>query len=1086
MNPIKKENFFGFIDELTNKPSLAEGKLSPERQTQEGSFLLIDDSKVFGDKVFPDLQRSFDALVKQGAKVVIITTDDTGRTTAGQELSSEAYLNKVLQDEGYGSVETGDFDQNVIACLLNYELGEVICTIGENWFDAITKSEIEEAQDMIIAQAGNGSPENNQTAIRIALEFFEDEILETTVSSKNQTNTSGSHESSSDSSTAETASDNTEEGNVISVPTETQSAAKSELIAPFIGGFLFIAIGMLAIWKGIKFTRRQRTELKNIAELTGEINLLHEQYVKEMAYDLAERRYAYLMSKYAESYPEKAEEVQERLSFFQNTNKKINDLAKLISENKIRLYSKSDSINLVKQAQLELKSQLEILLKEIDSTENEFFIVDTQIEQSRAKFETAKKSFEELQSTVNSLNQKYPEYIPEATIVLKKISAQLTTADEYTNPDSPKVLLGNDMCSEISQDIDKTNNVLTLFTTSIDTVSAIESGLETKFAKWQIVEQPTDLITSVKRSLKEISASISNGESIENLKENVEVVQKEIKSFIQYVSALEESLQSVDRDSITLQSYFNENFSEEHIADTLTSRNDLVKRSITNAKNGIWSSAIDEAQLIDNKSAQAVETLKTLKELRNKNTSQIQELSKDVASAQTTLMQTLSGKWQELQSKYKQENYSNIKSNFDEAKNLLLEIFDDPSDENDLASQAEKENSMSKDKQNFREAENLISALNRKLVRAKSLMDELSSRYDLVISSEQQYQAAILAAEKQIQTAIQTKSGPSDQMVDSNVDTMIKNAQDAVAKAKQSGENKNYVLAYQLAQDANRIAIEARQDAEDQIKKIQSLYSDLEQEKSKQRSLVTSAFNKIDAEADAVVSPSTMEAARKMKNDLTNLEVNANSFAQYEDTQLANQLEAAIEQLKRLGSYTVQEALNMLKNDQQEHQQQIDSAKRAIASAEEAIQAAREKVNNYRAGSSGDTQLNQAISEKPNPPVWGTQKSEIDKITNKAINSKRLADQAYAIANQAIKDRIEEEEERERKRRAEEAEKRRQEEKERQERQEAADRKRKEERDRQDAQRRRDDDRRRDQQMAEASRRSSQQRTGTASGGLRR
>lgn len=1032
------ENLFGWIDELIAESSPTKTQ-SPEQLNHEGKILVIDDSNVLGPKTFPDLENAFSDLTERGADVVIVTTD-AARSVAGQKLGSEAYLSKVLREQGYGSYGTENFNPNVIACLLNYEESEVFCAIGDNWSQAITAEETTAAEVMIIGQARRESFENNQAAIRIALEFFEKQIVATEVETHTSTSTS---------------SDETTEENVISVSAETHSTPKSEIILPTVGLSLLITMGVISIWQGVKILGK-RKELKSMAGLTNEINTLLESFSEEMHFDLVEKRYPYLISNYAESYPEKAQIIEERYDSFKIINKEIADLIKFISDNRVRFYSKKEDINLVKQAQLNLKSKLTTILEEIDRTENESYVVDALIEQGRIKFDSAKKSFDELQSTIDSLQSKYSEFIPDSATTLKTIAAQLKTADDYTSADSTKILLGSDISAEISQTINKTNNFLTLYVTTIDSVYEAQSQMENRFKKWDKVELPADLVISIKRLLKNISNDITNGESVENLQEEIESVQSEMKLLFQYAQTLEESLQSVDTDSKTLQDYFVAHYSQKHITDELASLTDFLKKSINDAKNGLFANAIDAAKMVKNKSAEAVKTLETLDQLKKRNQSQLLQLSKDVASAQNTLQYTLSTKWKELHKNYSEENYFSVKSNFVEAENLLLEIFDNPSDENDLASQAEKENSMSEDKQNFKQAENIISSLNRKLVKAESLMDELLSRYELVITSEKQYQAAISAAENQIQTAIETKSGPADDMVSTSVDTMIKEAQNIISKAKQNGSDKNYVSAYQLAQEANQLAVNARKDTEDQIKKIKLLYSELEQEKSRQRSSVMSALDKVDSEADAVVSLYTLQIARQMKDDLIKLEVSANSFTQYEDIQLSNQLSIAIENLQRLGSHEVQDVLDSLRGDQQEHQKQLDIVKSAISSAEEAIQSAQQKVTNYRANSAGRTHLNQAIAENPSVPLWGAHKSEIERTINKAHSAKRLADQAYSIANEAIQDHIRAEEEKEKKRLAEEAEKRRVEAERQQRIQDAADKKRKEDTDRLNEQRKRE------------------------------
>ncbi len=1077
-DPLRAFTTLGGKDAIT----LRNAQLAKEFQGHSGKLMILDEAKALGDVILPDLQRAFDTLTSLGANVVILTTEDERKTPAGQVVRSEDYLNDQLALNGFGNPEEGTFDDNVIACLLDYGQGNVVCVVGENWIDIIDDTELVEIQTQILTQANYGGFENTQAGVRLGMEFFASEIEQ----SLTQTQQTQPVPGSSEQGYGPSAGDENEA--VISVPGTPEGVAQPKVVLPLaVGSFLLVSVLTVAAgiytYKERKWRKEKLLEISKQAEV---LNQVREKFSQYIASNTPFDAYTTLLQLYETNYPEKVDEVDEQYEAFFAQLKKIDQLDLVITQTKIGTMSRRDAFPVVQQSYQELLRLIPELTTAIDGLVSQVEEMNQKIAQAESNLAQAEQMLQTTEQWILSQKDKYADFIPNPERIILGLQSEFSDAKACFEGDQKKLLLGSEKLAQLQDRHEQLKSVLEVMSVAVTTYWNSHADFINWTKPWeQEVGNTGEFLTSTRQLLTRAGADLESNKPAQVILETVNEVGSENLLALKFVTHLIAALDARNQRQKRVDEFINLGFRDTAVQPLKAKTAYNLSEAIKLAKAGNWSAATTALQLGLTLTEDAVVTMQNTKKLKESNDAAIQQLSHDVAATQRSLKDTTMPIWQKLQT-YKSANYSEVADHITKIEALLAEIFDKPEDEYDLASIASRNNSM--EEQRFTDAESVINAMHRELAVAKRLIDQVSAQYKLVETARAQHQQAILVAERHVAAVDHVKSiKEHDSYVSTDVDRQVENARKIIGNAKKNAEQELYVAALKDAAEASEIAIKAKEEAEQQIATIRALFTKLEQVRGSATNHSQLAARSVTDEADAVVSTETSELVRQMQSKLSDLVAAAQSLTRYEDKVLAQKLEQMVSELEQFSSYYVTPVNESLEKDQRKHRELLQQAETAISQARDAINSAESSVENARAGGVGRSLLRAAQDELPDQPAWGTVKSRIELVITQAISARQKAERAESAADEAIKQQLEKEE-RERRRR--EAEKREQERKER-ERQAAVERaqaeKRRQEQQRQDEirQKQREQEAERARERDRQVRKAAEQRMGKPTGGLK-
>ncbi len=982
------EDYFGFMDNLPATEFFgsreSENQMIAQRGGQEqqrpgGEFYLIDDARTLGSDFFSKLKVPIEKLTDLGVQVVVFTTDGVSRSDVGQILSAEAALTKELIDTGFTD-SSGDIKPDVVACLIAFDQGNVTgvaCDAGNTWGSALEQHELDLAERMIDGQAGRGSVENNQAAVRFALEYFAEEIQASMAEQESEAELETS----------------------VGVP---ETGVRPEKVVSWVGGALgIIGLVTMALYGKAEFTRR-RAVFAQISELNKKIAPLYEKFVKHMEWDTPSKAYRLLQEIYTESYPKEAVSVQNRYTNFLSIVSIINKAYSYIETTKVGYFSKRAAIDAVRIEQTDLYNFLQNILDEIEKTIGQFNVIKDQIDQANARFDLVKSMVATTTDWVSRLHTKHPEYIGPADELLSDIYQKLKEASECFGTENKKLLLGSDLLAKIIQQLEEEKSIFTKFPNLITAAQAAQTEQPQRFQDWsEDISEPAAFLSPVLKQLEEISDALRQHAPSSEVSALIDRASEQLETTEKYCRELERALQYRDAKFTALLEFTGQGFSESHIAETKEAVARYINQAVQLGRSGQWDTALESVNIIKDTADACVQEMQTIRELRQRNEAALQRLSSSVSLAQSLHSTTIAALWSDLEMNYHTENYRGFESHFANASKLLQEVFDDPASENDLASQAGRENSM--EQQAFTTAEATIKKMERSFVTAESLMDQLQSHHKLVESARDGYASAISSAERDVSSATLAGSDPFlNRMVGPEVDAQLDEARRLLTEAREKGVSKIFITANSLANEASRIAIVAKQEKNQQISEIKSLYSELEAAKSDAVRIVQNTSREVAAEEDAIVSIRTMEADRRMKGQLTELQNSEQRLNRFEDRQLASELQNTIDAYERLERQQVRQVLEYLAEDKREYEQLLDRADSAIGSARSAIREAENKVNDHRAKGAGNSYMNAATDALPPMPNRGAAVSFVESVITKAASAESLANQARRAAEEAI------------------------------------------------------------------------------------
>ncbi len=406
------------------------------------------------------------------------------------------------------------------------------------------------------------------------------------------------------------------------------------------------------------------------------------------------------------------------------------------------------------------------------------------------------------------------------------------------------------------------------------------------------------------------------------------------------------------------------------------------------------------------KSEMAQKRMVYLVKLCDTNQLRLTDLSQKVAAAEVQRTTQVGPLWNNLQSNFARPNWAEAAEYFELATGLLANLFDNPADSHDLASQVADLNDMTTQK--FEDAEKLLNDLFRQYQQAVGLLESVANRHALCVKSRNDHGSALEKAQSRLAEA-ETYRDTHDADVDSAVDENLEEAKALIKKGQKAASEKNYVLALESADAAVIMVMRALDAAKGQVSELSRLRDLLENTKAEAHEAVDEVSQAIGAEHDSVVTVDTEQALSLARSSLERARTAEAGTARLEDAMLAKSLKGSIAAYDQT-SKAAEKAMACLASDQDSYTSLMSVAQSAISSASTAIGEAAGYCNDSRAGNAGDGELSSARSLLPANPARGATRSKLRDSASSANSAKSKAKQAESEARAAIR-RYEEAEE---------------------------------------------------------------------------
>lgn len=467
-------------------------------------------------------------------------------------------------------------------------------------------------------------------------------------------------------------------------------------------------------------------------------------------------------------------------------------------------------------------------------------------------------------------------------------------------------------------------------THGINTMRAVRDGL----AKWQAEIPSIESLSAAPIAHLEMArAELTDDRNYDDVVAPANAAKAGFDALRQAGADLAATLTLRDDVAASLEPYFARGYRREHVAEQLRSASEALATAINAIRDGEWQKAVNSLTVSRTASEQARKKLVGLVELQSTNRDRLAELSRKVAVGETYRTGEAGSAWEALQAEFARANWAPIADNFSLATDILADLFDNPSDASDLASQVERLNGM--EQQDFTGAERLLNELFRSYQQALGLLEAIVARHALCVKARDTHEAAIAGAKSRIE-AVDTYRDEHDTDVDIAVDEAIEDAEAMLLKARQAARERNFVLALEQADLAAAEAIRALDSAKGQVSRLGQLRQSLDAARAETIAQVEEANRAIGGTNDSIVQEATERALRSAMNALDEARRAEAGTAALEDRKLAEALGRAInayESAKKLAAA----AKSALADDKASYSRLLEDAQTAVSSAQAAI-----------------------------------------------------------------------------------------------------------------------------------------------------
>jgi len=399
----------------------------------------------------------------------------------------------------------------------------------------------------------------------------------------------------------------------------------------------------------------------------------------------------------------------------------------------------------------------------------------------------------------------------------------------------------------------------------------------------------------------------------------------------------------------------------------------------------------------------ALQQMQGLEALQQHNKQRLKALAKDVAQTEQQRLKIHAPLWQSIQEDFHESNWDEIENHFDQATAFIEALFDDPKDDEDLASQIGQLNSM--EQQQFNQAENLLSQGEGNLEKARILLQQLQLHQEKIKRAKEIHQTTYQMAQKKL-TQITQRRDDNDRLISHEVDEKLDDANHTLNEAKLAMEAHSYLDVLALCQNIQALCDQSNAEITQQMEEIDQCIEKKEDAKFESRTALENLEDAIESAPETSVKQITYQ---KMSTALAGIETaekyEANALTM-EDQEMANAYRKSFEAYQQVQQFAV-DAFESFIDDQTDYQVELKNAQAAVHQANTTISKAQKTCSRYRASGIGKSQLGMALSRMPTMPKTGDTLDEIKRVKHAAAEAKKLAQKADWLATKASNDYME-------------------------------------------------------------------------------
>ncbi len=407
---------------------------------------------------------------------------------------------------------------------------------------------------------------------------------------------------------------------------------------------------------------------------------------------------------------------------------------------------------------------------------------------------------------------------------------------------------------------------------------------------------------------------------------------------------------------------------------------------------------------LEQTSQAALQQMQGLETLQRQNEQRLKTLAKDVAQIEQQRLEIYTPLWQSMQAEFHEGNWDEIEGHFDQATAFIEALFDDPTDDEDLASQVQQLNSF--EQQKFTQAENLLSQAESDLEKANILLSQIQLQHEKINRAKDIHQITYQNAQKKL-TQTSKQRDESDRLVNHEVDEWIEKATTALGEARVAIDAQSYLDVLSFCQDVQALCDRANAEITQQVEEINQWIEKKEDAKFDAKVALENLEDAIESAPQTSVKQITY---KKMATAVSSIQEAATHEAKaltLEDQAMSKAYRQSFEGYQKVQQLAV-DAFESFIDDQTDYKVHLKNAQAAVHQAHNAIEKAQRACANYRAIGTGKSQLDVAMSRLPSMPKTGDTLDAIQRIKHAADEAGRLAKQAEQMANRAIQNHIKE------------------------------------------------------------------------------
>ncbi len=634
-----------------------------------------------------------------------------------------------------------------------------------------------------------------------------------------------------------------------------------------------------------------------------------------------------------------------------------------------------------------------------DTILKEALQLESLLEEADQVIDSATGLLKRFTETYDTARQKH-SYLLDTNLALKPL-ADFQLEMNQSVLDGAK-LRGAQQAKQLEYDIQQVNQALNEVLTINLARSQAQNQIENLVSKWpENSPSVTGLLSAADWHINQALKDFIDDRLYEDVQESTQIASKHLQSAIAFCENFQHHLDSKSRSVELIAQIDSRGFHKPTLVETclesLEKYQQLAVSSVVDDSN--WSNANRLLASAEAEATKAVTEYQKWVSLREINQTKLHGFSQKVAQLTKYAEESVLPAWNTLKT-FSPDNYSDILGAFDDAKQALSKAFDDPANESDLASQAERLNSM--DQQQFDQAESALLTMEHSIVLAGNLLEKILERLRSIELAKREYQATYKLANQAILEAKASYAGSLDRFVREATEEEVAAAQRNVEESLVLFERESVVKAYELVEQARLKALEAKQSADEQVRRVRQALMSAEKTIDSMKSLERELQQEYQLVNSVVLLTDThdlVQSALRLAPSAYNLFA---QLAPLEDEALYQALDRFVQSTSAHFD-ALHEAKRAIVVDKEAHQRRMQTAREKVLFAIRRIDEAKRITTDPKANNAGVAEFQSAERILPKDEITGATYSQLTTVILQAEESARYAEEAIRLAQAQIR-----------------------------------------------------------------------------------